>query len=123
MEKGNIREIVSGFKSVADNIPTYNNFDKAFDGLYDAFCLTMNELLPMKYFAISESRFGRRALNIFDSAESCTDWVRKVNELCADDSIVCKEIPFSKFIESAEDEWDNLNCYACEPDKVVISVP
>lgn len=120
---GNIREIVSGFKSLVGNIPTYyDNFDEVLDSLLSTFGLTMNKLLPMKHFAISESRFGRRELNIFDSAEFCKDWVREVNELCADDGVSCKEIPFSKFVELAQDELENPNCYSCEPDRVVVSI-
>lgn len=122
MEKGNIIEIVSGFKNVIGNIPTfYDNFDEALDNLFNVFRFTMNELLPMKHFAICEKGFYHD-LNIFDSAENCDSWIRETNELCADDGIKCKEIPFSKFIELAKDEWDNLNCYSCELDRVVVAI-
>ncbi len=122
MENGNIREVVSGFKGIVDNIPAqYDNFDEVFDELYEVFHQTMNELLPMKYFALCDDRYGK-CINVFDSEVYCNDWLLELINANTDSKAVYKKISFSEFVEMAANEWDDLNCYSCELDRVVIKV-
>lgn len=75
MDNGNIREVVVGFKRLVDNIPSvYDNFEDALDKFFEAFYLTMNELLPLKYFALYESECGYE-IAVFDRAKDRNGWI------------------------------------------------
>ncbi len=122
MGSGNIREVVLGFKGIVDNIPTqYGNFDEAFDELCKAFRQTMNELLPMKYFALCDDRHGK-CINVFDGEAYCNDWLLSLISANTDNRAIYKKISFIEFVKMTADERDDLNCYSCELDRVVIKV-
>ncbi len=122
MGNGNIREVVLGFKGIVDNIPTqYDNFDEVLDSLFKVFHETMNELLPMKCFAFCDDRYGR-CVNVFDNKSYCNDWLLSLISANINNRAVYKIISFSDLVKLAIDEWDDLNCYSCELDRVVIRV-
>lgn len=117
MENGNIREVVLGFKRMVDNIPTvYDNFEDALDKLFEGFYLTMEELLPLKYFALYEDMYGYEVA-VFDSQEDCGKWIGKFVNSC---DVSCSEITFSKFVELSHSEWSNPNCYYDEPTNILV---
>ena len=120
MDNGNIREVVVGFKRMVDNIPSvYDNFEDALDKFFEAFCLTMNELLPLKHFALYESECGYE-IAVFDRAEDRDNWIDLVRGAEFDDCKGCHEITFSKFVELSHDEWSNPNCYSGELEDMLI---
>ncbi|MCM1277033.1 MAG: hypothetical protein NC299_17015 [Lachnospiraceae bacterium] len=122
MENGNIREVVLGFKGIADNIPLqYDNFDEVFNSLFGLFHDTMNEMLPLKFFALCNDKFGMN-VNVFDSEEYRDEWLINVASESTDSEAVYKKITFGEFVELAKSEWDDLSCYSCELDRVVVRI-
>lgn len=120
MDSGNIREVVMGFKRVIDNIPSqYDNFEDALDKFFEAFYLTMNELLPLKYFVLYEGECGYE-IAIFDRAEDRDSWIDLICRAELEDCKNCHEIAFEKFIELSHDEWSNPNCYSGELEDMLI---
>lgn len=111
MENGKISEVVLGFESVVGNIPSEDNdFHEALDKLFAGFYLTMNELLPLKYFALYEDGSGGK-IAIFDEYKDCKGWIGRFNNLCG---AKCSEITFSKFAELTGDDWCTSNYYSDE---------
>ncbi len=112
MENGNIVEVVLGFKMVIDNIPSvYDNFEDALDRIFEAFRLTMNEMLPLKYFALYEDKYGYEIV-IFDSLEERDSLIGLIRNSELEDCEDFREISFDKFAELSHDEWSNPNCYS-----------
>lgn len=119
MEKGNIGAVISGFKKVITNIPSqYDNFDDALDKFFEAFYLTMDEMLPMKYFALYEDSNGY-VIAIFDNEKDCEEWITEGSGLAINESVTCNKISVSKFIELAYDEWANPNCYDIDSEELL----
>lgn len=111
MDNGNIREVVLSFESMVGNIPPEcNDFRDALDKLFNGFYLTMNELLPLKYFALCKDKGGDK-IAIFDKYKDCKEWIDRFANSC---SAECSEITFSKFVEMAQDDWNNSNYYSDE---------
>lgn len=120
MDNGNIREVVVGFKRLVDNIPSvYDNFEDALDKFFEAFYLTMNELLPLKYFALYESECGYE-IAVFDRAKDRNGWIDLIRGAEFEDCKDCREITFSKFVELSHGEWSNPNCYSSELEDMLI---
>lgn len=111
METGSIKEVVMGFESMVGNIPyECNDFRDALSKLFDGFYLTMNELLPLKYFALYKDKYGDK-IAIFDKYKDCKEWIDRFANSC---SAECSEIAFSKFVEMAGDDWSTSNYYSDE---------
>lgn len=119
MDNGNIREVVLGFVRMVGNIPAaYDNFEEALDKLFEGFYLTMNELLPLKYFALYEDKYGYEVA-IFDEYKDCKEWIDGIINSC---DVTCSEITFSKFVELSHGEWSSPNCYSDEEGILVFSL-
>lgn len=119
MKKGKIREVVMGFKMMVDNIPSqYDNFEEALDKFFEAFYLTMKELLSMKYFTLYEDKYGYEVA-IFDEYKDCKEWIDGIINSC---DVTCSEITFSKFVELSHGEWSSPNCYSGENDVLIFSL-
>ena len=119
MENGKISEVVLGFESVVGNIPSEcDDFCDALNKLFKGFSLTMNELLPLKYFALYEDESGGK-IAIFDKYKDCKGWIDGFANLC---DTKCSEITFSKFIELTGDDWSTSNYYSDEDGVLVFSL-
>lgn len=111
METGSIREVVFGFESMVGNIPPEcNDFRDALNKLFEGFYLTMNELLPLKYFSLYKDKCGGK-IAIFDTYKDCKEWIDRFANLR---DVECSEITFSKFIELSRDDWSTSNYYSDE---------
>lgn len=111
METGSIREVVLGFESMVGSIPSESNdFRDALGKLFDGFCSTMNELLPLKYFSLYKDNNGDK-IAIFDTYRDCKEWIDRFANLR---DVECSEITFSKFIELAGNDWSTSNYYSDE---------
>lgn len=122
MDYGNISEVVLGFKRVVDNIPSqYDNFDEALEKFFDAFHQTMDEMIPMKFYAYSLNGYGQE-VDIFDTAEERDKWIKEIQELCGEEFEVCKAISPVEFLEVSYGEWDNPNCYTSDFDGMLAFV-
>lgn len=120
MDNGKIREVVVGFKRMVDNIPSvYDNFEDALEKFFEAFYLTMNELLPLKYFALYEGECGYE-IAVFDRAKDRNGWIDLIRGAELDDCKDCHEITFSKFVELSHGERSNPNCYSDELEDMLI---
>lgn len=111
METGSIREVVMSFESMVGNIPSESNdFRDALSKLFEGFHSTMNELLPLKYFALYENENGDK-IAIFDKYKDCMGWIGRYSNYR---DVVCSEITFSKFVELAGNDWSASNYYSDE---------
>lgn len=111
METGCIREVVLGFESMVGNIPSEcNDFRDALRKLFEGFYSTMNELLPLKYFALYKDKNGDK-IAIFDRYKDCKEWIDGLANSCG---VECSEITFSKFVELSGNDWSTSNYYSDE---------
>ena len=99
------------FESMVGNIPSESNdFRDALSKLFEGFHSTMNELLPLKYFALYENENGDK-IAIFDKYKDCMGWIGRYSNYR---DVVCSEITFSKFVELAGNDWSASNYYSDE---------
>lgn len=119
MDNGNIREVVFGFERMVGNIPSEcDDFCDALSKLFDGFSLTMNELLPLKYFSLYKDKCGSK-IAIFDKYKDCKEWIDRFAN-CRD--VECSEITFSKFVELSRDDWSSSNYHSDEDGILVFSL-
>lgn len=119
MDNGNIREVVVGFEGMVGNIPSEcNDFRDALSKLFEGFCLTMNELLPLKYFSLYKDESGGK-IAIFDKYKDCKEWIDRFANLR---DVECSEITFSKFIELSCNDWSTSNSYSDEDGILMFSL-
>ncbi len=111
MKNGNIREVIVGFKKIIGDTPLrYNK---------EAFCQTMNEMLPLKYFALYKYECGFE-ITIFDSSRERDSWIDLMQQSGLDSDEDCHEVSFDKFVELSRGEWNDPSCYYDEPCDLIV---